>query len=304
MSEEKQGGFYTTASFDRTEYQTENDTIPENPVPVIKKRPLTAHKGTFGTATLICGSDGMAGAAMLAGKAALKSGVGILRLVLPRAIYGVVTISLPEAVCVPYEQLCDVTDRILESGSLLIGCGLSQSDTARQMLSWALNAYTGTLIIDADGLNLLAGCIECTVQTKAKMILTPHPGEMARLCGVSVAEIEAHRAFYATKLAQTTGAVVVLKGHETLIASPDGRLFYNPTGNPGMATGGSGDVLAGMTAALAANGRDPFEAALTAVYLHGYAGDMAAEQVGEVSLLPSDLIRLLPETYKRFEERS
>lgn len=265
----------------------------------IPKRLRNTHKGTYGTAALICGSYGMAGAAILAAKACLRSGVGIAKLILDDSIYPIVTASVPEAVCVT-----DINDTRLilktleKANSVLIGCGLSQSKQAEKLLCLALENAKGTLIIDADGINLISKRIDLIEGLNAELILTPHPGEMSRLMSVSVEEIESNREYYATLLAKKLGATVVLKGAVTVIADKDGCLYYNVLGNAGMATGGSGDTLAGIIAALSAGGMSAVSAAVTGVYIHSLAGDIAKEKYGEISLLPSDITEALPEAFK------
>ena len=270
---------------------------------IIPKRKKNTHKGTYGTAALICGSYGMAGAAILSAKACVRSGVGLAKLVLDKSIYPIVTSCVPEAVCVTdTEDIRTVANAIETANSVLVGCGLSQTETAKKMLSLALENAKTTLIIDADGLNLIADCIDFNKSVNAELILTPHPKEMSRLISVSVNEIEANRPYYASLLAKKIGATVVLKGAVTVICDKEGNLHYNTTGNAGMATGGSGDVLAGIIAALSAGGMSATQAAVNGVYLHGLAGDIAKEKFGEVSLTPSDIIDALPEAFKKVGE--
>lgn len=274
--------------------------------PAFEKRKPNSHKGNYGTLSLICGSFGMAGAAMLCTKAALKSGVGIAKLSLPAEIYTAVTSFVPEAVCCPYDVNGDmeaVAQKAINGASaVLIGCGLSTEKYADCLLKSVLNNYNGKLIIDADGLNILSQNIEYIKRSGADIIITPHPGEMARLCGVSVSDVESDRVGFAKKLSEELGVTVVLKGSITVVASND-KIYFNLTGNPGMATGGSGDVLAGIIAALCAMGNDSLESAVNGVYVHGCAGDKATECYGEISALPTDTIGFLPEVFKKFGER-
>ncbi len=269
----------------------------------LAKRKRNTHKGTYGTAALICGSYGMAGAAVLSARACIRSGVGIAKLVLDKSIYPIVTACVPEAVCVTDTDNVSVVARETEAAnSVLIGCGLSQSKTAEKMLSLAIENAKNTLIIDADGLNLIARRIDFIEGVKAELILTPHPKEMSRIISVSVGEIEADRPYYASLLAKKLGATVVLKGAVTVISDKDGNLYYNTTGNAGMATGGSGDVLSGIIASLSAGGMSALEAAVSGVYIHGLAGDIAKQKFGEISLTPSDIIDALPEAFKKVGE--
>lgn len=266
--------------------------------PVFIKRRHNSHKGTFGTALLICGSYGMAGAAILSAKAALRSGLGIAKCVLCKSIYSAFTATLPEAVCIPSEEDgnghlkgdLDIKSIIEGADALLFGCGIGKSRDTERILKSIIEFSSVPTVIDADGINLMAESIELLRKSKAPVILTPHPGEMARLCGKTVKEVEANRVQTARTFAAEFGCTVVLKGADTIIAEPDGNITFNLTGNPGMATGGSGDVLAGMLVSFLAQGFSPEEACKTAVYLHGKAGDNAALKTGEISLIPSDII--------------
>ena len=270
--------------------------------PVFKKRRRNSHKGSFGTAVMFCGSYGMAGAAILAAKAALRSGAGILKAVLCDGIYAPFTASVPEAVCVPLKQTDKGTlppdgidyEKILSGCSaVLAGCGLgNNADTAEIVKALCENSEI-PIVIDADGINALCGSIDIIKKRKAPVILTPHPGEMARLCSLTVADIEADRVGAARKFAAEYGCVLVLKGANTVIATPKGEIFFNLTGNPGMATGGSGDLLSGIIVSLLAQGFPADEAAKAGVYLHGEAGDKAAAKRGERAMLPSDMIKEL-----------
>lgn len=274
--------------------------------PVFCKRKSNTHKGDYGTLSLVCGSYGMAGAALLSARCALRCGVGIARLVIPENIYCAVTGFVPEAVCKVYslsDDMQDVAKAATEKAdALLIGCGFSTKPYAVRLFEEISKSYTGRLIIDADGLNILSRNIECIKGSQAEIILTPHPGEMARLMGVTTGEIEKDRIGYAKALSSKYGCTVILKGSITVVVS-SGKVYLNITGNPGMATGGSGDVLAGMVAAFACTGMSSADSAVTAVYLHGAAGDRAREKLGEISLLPSDIISFLPELFKEFGER-
>lgn len=270
--------------------------------PIFKKRRHNSHKGTFGTALMLCGSYGMAGAAILSAKAALRSGVGIVKAVLCDGIYAAFTSSVPEAVCIPVPQSTqgtlspdniDIQALLSSCNAVLIGCGLgSNYDTAR-LTQQIVQAAGVPVVIDADGINSICGCIDIIKKSKAPVIITPHPGEMARLCSVSVSEIEGHRIEYARRFAKEYGCYTVLKGADTIIALPSGEIFFNLGGNPGMSVGGSGDLLAGITVSLLAQGIPPCEAVKAAVYLHSEAGDKAAKKRGERAMLPSDMIEEL-----------
>lgn len=288
-------GEVTVADIGVTPSVYEYETIEK---PSFEKRRHNSHKGTFGTAVTFCGSYGFAGAAVLAAKGALHSGVGILKAVLCESIYVPFTVSVPEAVCVPVKPNAagrfnpdniDIPALLSSCNAVLIGCGMgNDEDTNRLTREIILNTNVPT-VIDADGINTVACCIDIIKKCKAPVILTPHPGEMARLCGVTAREIESERVKYARDFAKKYGCILVLKGANTVVAAPDGEIAFNTTGNPGMSTGGSGDVLAGITVSLLAQGLEPLAAAKAAVYLHGEAGDKAAKKRGERAMLPTDL---------------
>lgn len=269
--------------------------------PEFKKRPRNSHKGSFGTAFLICGSYGMAGAAILAAKAALRSGVGIAKCLLCKEIYSPFTTSVPEAVCIPQKQTKkgtlkyskNILNYIKGSSALLFGCGVAVSPDTLKILSDIIKNCEIPMVIDADGINLLSKNIELLKKSKAPIILTPHPAEMARLLGCSVKEIEADRIETARRFATEYDLILVLKGANTIVALPNGEIYINNNGNPGMATGGSGDVLSGILVSLLAQGLSPDDATKAAVFLHGEAGDRAAARKGERGMLPSDIIEEL-----------
>ncbi len=267
--------------------------------PVFKKRSHNSHKGTFGTALIICGSYGMAGALMLSAKSALRSGLGIAKCVMPKSIYEAFTRFLPEAVCVPSKETKSGTLKyfpralshlLRDADAILFGCGSGQSSHNKKILGHLLKHSEKPLVIDADGINTLSSCIELLKQSKAPIILTPHPGEMARLCRVSVDEIEADRVKYAKQFAEKYGCTLVLKGANTIVAESNGNVSFNILGNSGMATGGSGDVLAGITVSLCAQGYSPEESARNAVFLHSLAADKAVQKKSRHALLPTDII--------------
>ena len=268
-------------------------------------RPDDAHKGTMGTLLSICGCYGMAGACLLSSKAALRSGVGLLKCALPKSIYPIAAASIWESVYLPLEETPDGKTaaanlpflRGQAADAVLIGCGMSVCDDTRTLVRGFLEACDKPLLLDADALNCLADDPSVLRRAKAPVIITPHPAEMGRLLGVSARDVNADRENTARSFAARYGVVVVLKGAGTVIAAPDGKALINMTGNSGMATGGSGDVLAGICAALLAQGSAPFDCAAAAVYLHGLAGDFAAAKLGRTSMLPSDIIEELPKAF-------
>lgn len=267
---------------------------------VFAPRRRNTHKGSYGKPLLVCGSYGMAGAAIMAGKAALRCGAGVVTLALPKSIYPIVAPVLPEAVFHPMEsvQAGELSDALCAATSLLIGPGLGRGDEQRKLCNELINQAKCPVIIDADGINALSGRIDIIENAKCDIVLTPHPGEMADLLGITVAEVEHDRVGIAATLADRTGAVVVLKGAYTVVALPNSRVYINTTGSAGMATGGSGDVLSGMIAAFLGRGFSAEIAAKAGVYLHGAAGELATGELSETAMLPTDLIERLPLLFK------
>ncbi|MBQ1308937.1 MAG: NAD(P)H-hydrate dehydratase [Ruminococcus sp.] len=268
-------------------------------------RPDDAHKGTMGTLLSICGCYGMAGACLLSSKAALRSGIGLLKCALPKSIYPIAAVSIWESVYLPLEETPDGKTaaanlpflRDQAADAVLMGCGMSVCDDTRTLVRGFLEACDKPLLLDADALNCLADDPSVLRRVKAPVIITPHPAEMGRLLGVSAGEVNADREMTAKRFAADYGVIVVLKGAGTVTAAPDGRAVINTTGNSGMATGGSGDVLAGICASLLAQGGEAFDSAAAAVYLHGLAGDLAAARLGKISMLPTDLLDALPQAF-------
>lgn len=269
------------------------DNITSVPPAVFEKRDKNSHKGSFGTTLAVVGSYGMAGATVISGKAAIKSGVGIVKLASAKENYTALAVSCPEAIQIPLsgddtdgETLLSALDG---AKSLLIGCGMGQSERAAENIALLLENTTVPTLLDADGINNIASRISILKKVKAPLVLTPHPGEMARLTGKTVTEIEADRFGIAKSFAEEFGVWLCLKGANTVIAAPDGRLFVNLTGNPGMAKGGSGDMLAGLMAGLLAY-NEPEKAILSAVWLHSLAGDKARDRFGERTMTVSDML--------------
>lgn len=266
----------------------------------LQRIPSDAHKGTKGTALIIGGSFGMAGAPMIAAKSAMRSGVGIVKVCTPRDAYSAAAPMLPEAVFIPtegkngYLSSDDISlDLFKNVNSVLIGPGMGFNDTTVGAVAKAVSAAKVPVVIDADGLNAIS--VEPVIlNSKFLVAVTPHPGEMSRLIGKTVSEIQKNRISTALEFAQHYGVITVLKGSYTVIALPSGEIYVNTTGNAGMATAGSGDMLAGMIAAFLANGTEPEKAVIAAVCLHGAAGDKAAKEIGIRGLLVSDIIEFLP----------
>jgi NAD(P)H-hydrate epimerase len=256
-----------------------------------------AHKGTFGHALLISGSYGMMGAALLAGEACLRSGTGLVTVHIPRFGYGIVQTVLPEAlVSLDQSDILFSTPPDLSPYSAVgIGPGLGCKPNTGKGLRTLLESVNVPLVIDADALNLLAGHDDWIGMVPEGSLLTPHPKEFDRLAGASENGYKRH--IRQREFAASHGVYVILKGAYTGIAAPDGRYWFNTTGNPGMATGGSGDVLTGLLTGLLAQGMDPLEAAIAGVYLHGLAGDLAAEKSSQEALIAGDMNRYLGDAF-------
>ncbi|MEQ2415886.1 NAD(P)H-hydrate dehydratase [Ruminococcoides bili] len=270
-------------------------------------RPDDSNKGTLGSLLCICGSYGMAGAAIMAGKAALRCGIGLLKIAVPKSIYPVCATNILESVYYPLEETSNGvissknTDFLLEmcekSSAVVIGCGLSVCDDTKNLVQSVITNCEKPLVIDADALNCICNKPEILKNLKAPAIITPHPGEMARLLHSTPKTVNSNRENTAINFAKKFGVVTVLKGAGTIIASPDGEVYINHTGNSGMATGGSGDVLSGIIGSLLAQGASPINAAAAGVFLHGTIGDFAAEKLGKISMLPTDMIDMIPTAY-------
>lgn len=282
------------------------DTIPK-----LKPKATDAHKGDFGKVCIIAGSTGMSGAAALAGRAALRAGAGLVRVATPKSVLPIVasiepsftTIALPEDSLgrISAKAINPVLEAAGQNDCLAFGPGIGISIALRSLLKTLLEQDRLRLIIDADGLNNLAGIKDWPTGLKASLILTPHPGEMKRLWSALLrTSLPPDRQQQAVQLAQKTKTVVALKGAGTVVT--DGQKVYiNKTGNPGMATAGSGDVLTGIITALAGQGLNNFDASALGVYAHGLAGDIAAENLGQTSLIATDIIDALPEALKRID---
>jgi len=274
-------------------------------------RKAESHKGTYGHVLVIGGSPGMVGAVMMASLAALRTGAGLVTAAVPESLAGIVDSSLMEVMTAPLAETGQSTialealpamENLLGTVSVCaIGPGMSRYPEAAAIIRYVLERAGVPVVIDADGLNALSEEIEILKDRQIPIVLTPHPGEMGRLCGMSNEEIQSNRLETTRKFAQEWGVTLVLKGNKTVIANPSGEAFINISGNPGMATAGSGDVLCGIIAGLIAQGLKPQEAAWAGVYLHGLAGDFAAESKGERGLIAGDLIASLPEVIKQFE---
>jgi ADP-dependent NAD(P)H-hydrate dehydratase len=271
-------------------------------IPRLAPRAPDSNKGTFGRVLVVAGSRGMSGAAILCASAALRGGAGLVRVAVPRDVLPIVAAGNPCYMTAPLPQ--DAEGRLDSSAAnellalargndvVAIGPGLGRSSAMTALLSTVLEHLQAPLVLDADGLNAF---VQNPTQLRrpAPLVLTPHPGEFSRLLNLDIATVQAHRRELASAFAAENGLVLLLKGHRTVVT--DGkRIYENTTGNPGMATAGSGDVLTGLVAALLAQGLEPFAAAQLGAHVHGLAGDLAKADHGEVGMIASDLVERLP----------
>lgn len=270
---------------------------------LLKSRAKHSHKGDYGRALLVAGSKGMAGASVLSARAVLRSGVGLLTVHVPACNNAIVQVAVPEAMTSIDCSECCFSDFIETSkyNAVAVGPGLGQSSESEKALLHLIDNCRVPMVLDADALNVLARNSEYLRRLPQGSVLTPHPGEFARLFGKTpntYLSISAVRAF-----ARDCGFAVVLKGTHTVVIAPDGNLYFNSTGNPGMATGGSGDVLTGMVLALLAQGYSATDAARMAVYVHGLSGDYAAAEKGMTALVAGDIVDCLPAAWKHMERK-
>ena len=274
----------------------------EDVLALLPDRKENAHKGNFGRVLLLCGSRGFTGAAYLAAMGALRAGAGLVYLGVPEGIYQIEAIKLNEAIVFPLPDregmLCPeaiplLAERLPQMDTLVLGCGLGQSDGTEAVVRWVLEQARCPVVLDADGINLLSRHRDVLRGRAGATILTPHQGEFLRL-GFSIGE---DRMASARQAARELGCVMVLKGHGTCVTDGQ-REYINPTGNPGMAVGGSGDVLAGIIGSLLGQGLPPLEAAACGCWLHGAAGDKCARELGQYGMLPTDMLNALPRLLK------
>ena len=270
------------------------------------QRSSSAHKGTTGHVLVIGGSIGKTGAVAMTSHAAMRIGCGLVTLGIAQSLNSILETQLMEAMTLPFtEEMPGVLgpkafDEIINASKgkkcIAIGPGMGTSLKTEELVHKLIQELSIPMVIDADALNVLAGSTECLHKAKTRHILTPHPGEMARLTGLSTQEIQSGRVTFSRHFAQSHNVILVLKGEKTIIAHPDGRVAINPTGNPGMASGGMGDVLTGIIAGIIAQDIIPENAVETAVYIHGMASDILQRKMGKIGFLASDVIETLPLT--------
>ncbi len=289
-----------------------NLITPREIAPLLGPRAREANKGSFGHVLVIGGSLGKAGAAAMAGMSALRSGAGLVTVATPKSVLPTVANFHPEVMTEPCEETeagtislraleyAHLDDLVKGKTVLAVGPGISRHEETSEFVRTVVQKYSMAMVVDADGLNAFEGVVAKLDGGRRTLVITPHPGEMARLTGLSIPQVQRDRVGIARSFAREHDVVVVLKGHRTLVAQPDGAVWVNTTGNPGMATGGTGDILTGIVAGMIAqNPRQVVEAVTSAVYLHGLAGDIASETMGEQSLVATDLIKALPEAFRR-----
>lgn len=263
-------------------------------------RRADSHKGSFGKLICVCGSAQYRGAAALSAEGALRMGAGLVCLASTETVNAAVAARCPECTFIPCRQTAEggistqngktILQQVRGANALLFGPGLGNTDDTLSLLQLLGPGAGCPVILDADGLNAAARLAQLPRVDEFPLVLTPHPAEMARLCGLTIAEVNAGREGIAASYARAQNCVVVLKGHRTIVAGPQGQVYVNPTGNPGLATPGSGDVLAGMISALVAQGLAPLMAAVCGVWLHGAAADACVLRKGQYSMLAHDLL--------------
>ena len=278
------------------------------PAQLLRRNP-NVHKNQFGHVLVLAGSRTMLGAAALTGLSAMRAGAGLVTLGTPESLnltlqrkISSVLMTLPLAQTreqsLSLAAYGEIQKKLNHFNTIAIGPGLSDHPSTRKLILKVIASVNRPLVIDADALNALAGNLQALLKIKNAKILTPHPGEMARLMGVRKEEIEKNRQGVAKKFALRYKCVLVLKGHRTVVASPQGKMFLNRSGNAGMATAGSGDVLTGIIAAFLAQGLNSFEAARWGTYLHGKAGDLAAKTKTKTAMIATDIINYIPKAFR------
>lgn len=278
---------------------------------LIAKRNHNSHKGTYGRVAIIAGSRGMTGAPFLSSQGALRTGSGLVYTIIPESLETVMSIKLTEAIIRPIkdkdtghflkDSIEPIIKEVKEMDCIALGPGIGVDKDRIQLVSEIIRDTKVPMVVDADGINCIAENIEILNQGKGPIIITPHPGEMARLLNKDIQEIEKNRQYYSQYISEKYNIIVVLKGNKTIVTSPEGHTYINKTGNPGMATAGSGDVLTGIIASLLGQRLDPFDAAKLGVYLHGLAGDITRDRLGEYGMIASDIIEAIPYAIMRVE---
>ncbi len=280
---------------------------------LLPSRAADGNKGTFGKVLLICGSRNMVGCAVLAAKGALRSGAGLVSIAFPDVLYNALTSQLSETLFLPlktndlgfisHEALPDILSAAENADAIMIGCGIGKGFSQSLIVTTLLKLEGKSLILDADALNELSGYMSILKDTKANVLITPHPGEMARLMGCTISEIESDREGAVKRFVEEYRVNVLLKGHETLISNKDfTEVYVNKTGNSGLSKGGSGDLLSGIIAGLSPSmGGDVFKAGVLGAFVHGLSADVLKNEISEYSILPTDCAAVLGRAYRLIE---
>jgi NAD(P)H-hydrate epimerase len=280
---------------------------------ILTRRRRDSHKGDYGHVFVLAGSVGYTGAAALCSHAALLSGSGLVTLGIPKSLNPILEVKLTEIITMPLPETTAqslslaaydaIVDFVRKVDVVAIGPGLSTNPQTQKLVRKLLVSIDKPVVLDADGINALAGKAKLLNGVKCMLVITPHPGEMARLLARTKDEIQNDRKGMAKNFVAEYGVTLVLKGYRTVVAHRGRRLYTNTTGNPGMATAGSGDVLTGMIASLIGQGIDPFEASKLSAYLHGLAGDISAKEKGQISLVAGDILNNLPQAFKTLQSQ-
>ncbi len=275
---------------------------------LLKKRPRNSYKGNFGHVFILAGSRGLTGAAALCSNAALRSGAGLatlgipvsLNLMMSKKLTEVMTLSLAETkeISLSLKAEREILKKVKASDSVVLGPGISQHSETQKLILRLILKIDKPMVLDADALNAISKNVSLLKKIKSRYVITPHPGEMSRLIKKEIKYVKNHGLIVAKKFSHDYNAVVVLKGAGTVVAEPSGKYYINTTGNPGMATAGSGDVLAGIIASFLSQGLKIFDASVLGVYVHGLAGDFAAKDKGEIGLIAGDILENIPYAIK------
>lgn len=273
---------------------------------ILKPRQANSHKGSYGHLFVLAGSVGKTGAAAMTSMGAMRVGAGLVTLGIPKSLNSIMARKLTEVMTLPlaesssgvlgYEAVESIMPFIRDKKVMVLGPGLTASEPVTRLIIRLISESKIPLVIDADAVNCLAKDVGILKRVKAPIVITPHPGEMARLVGMTAKDVQEDRIGVASRFAKENKVIVVLKGARTIIAKPSGRIYINPTGNPGMATAGTGDVLAGMIGGFIAQGYSSIDAANMAAYLHGMAGDEVAKKKGQIGMMATDILNILPQT--------
>lgn len=276
---------------------------------IISKRLPRTHKGDYGHVYVIAGSLGMTGAAYLCSQAALLSGSGLVTLAVPKSLNLIMESKLTEVITDPMPETKDGTfsieafgrmsESLKQCDAVACGCGLRRYPDIKKIVFKLIESTDIPIVLDGDALNVISENVDILKKKKTSIVLTPHPGEMSRLINKTISQIQSDRIAVAKQFAMNYKVIVVLKGHETVVVKENGQYYINESGNPGMATAGSGDILCGMITSFIGQKIDPFGASKLGVYLHGLSGDIAASKKGQVSLIASDILSHIPEAIRK-----